>query len=106
MIRIRKPYRYYSQWWCAHTIVYITSSHQTPCVLISSLLCSQATQDGCSPALLLYPLPNQCPLQLNAKHKTDLPAQLPQAWAGAYSDVRGSELPYPLLVSLVTKELT
>ena len=57
--------------WCAHTVVYITSSHKTPCVLISSFLCSQTNQDGCSPALLLHPLPDQCLLQLNAKNWKD-----------------------------------
>ena len=106
MICIKEPHRYYSQWWCSHRIVHITSSHKTPRVLISRLLCSQVTQDGCSPALLLHPLSEQCLLQRNAKHNRDLPASLPQAPAGACSHHRGSELPHPLLVSLVTKELT
>ena len=56
--------------------------------------------------LSVHPLPNQCLLHLYPTHMTDLPVYLPQAPASDCSHQRGAEGCAPLLVSLVTNELT
>ena len=54
----------------------------------------------------VHPLPDQCLIHLHPIHMTDLPTYLPQAPAGDCSHQRGGEGRAPLLVSLVTNELS
>ena len=58
------------------------------------------------PLLSVRPLPKQRLLHLHPTHRTDLPANMPQAPAGDCSYHRAGEVCDPLLVSLVTNEPT
>ena len=69
------------------------------------LLYGQATQDGCSLALCASPAQPE-PASPTPTHVADLPAYLFQAPACDCPYQRGSEGRAPLLVSLVTNELT